>query len=69
MVPKEDTEDGGKYENGFGQEAPNKNPVLPVPKGRFSFDFGSPLAMFKMIVGPQIYSAIMVFFWIAILGM
>jgi len=39
---------------GQGRDAPNINPILPEPTGRFSFDIFSPWKMMKELLGPSL---------------
>ena len=49
LVPFEKTEEDLK--NGYGRSEPNVYPTLPDPTGRLQFDFFSPLAFIKQILG------------------
>ena len=60
VMPKQLTE---KYENSTGRSDPNFYPTLPDPVGRFSFDFFSPLAMLKLMLGPKLYYKICCLLW------
>ena len=60
VMPKQLTD---KYENSTGRSDPNFYPTLPDPVGRFSFDFFSPLAMLKLMLGPKLYYKMCCLLW------